>query len=64
MERKTIDDLDRAQYLLERMLELAEISAGDGCTDRRRAVLQKGLAFLREEVLEILDKSSEGDTQE
>lgn len=62
MEEITIDELDRAQYLLERMLDLAKISAGDGCTDERRATLQKGFAFLREEVLEILDKTNEGDT--
>ena len=55
-------DLDRAQYLLERMLDLAEVSAGDSCTDRRRATLQKGFAFLQAEVLEILDKTDEGDT--
>lgn len=57
MEKLTIDELDRAQYLLERMLDLAETSAGETCTDQRRAVLQKGLSFLREEVLEILDKT-------
>lgn len=62
MEEITIDELDRAQYLLERMLDLAKISAGDDCTDERRATLQKGFAFLREEVLEILDKTNEGDT--
>lgn len=54
--------LDRAQYLLERMLDLAETSAGKDCTDRRRAALQKGFAFLQAEVLEILDKTDEGDT--
>lgn len=59
MEYLTIGDLDRAQYLLERMLDLAETSAGSGCTDRRRAALQKGFAFLQAEVLEILDKTNE-----
>lgn len=49
--------LERAQYLLERMLDLAERSACVECTDARRAVLQKGFAFLREEVLELLDES-------
>ena len=53
--------LERVQYLLERMLDLAEKSASDDCADHRRAVLQKGFAFLQAEVLEILDKSSEED---
>lgn len=53
--------LEQAQYLLERMLELAERSADRECTDRRRAVLQKGFSFLRAEVLEILDKSDRED---
>ena len=35
--------LERAEYLLERMLELAERSAEDACTDERRKVLQKML---------------------
>jgi len=61
MEDFTLESLDRAQYLLERMLELAERSADAACTDKRRMVLQKGFAFLRAEVLEILDKSDEGD---
>ena len=50
--------LDRARYLLERMLDLAETSAGEDCTDTRRAALQKGFAFLQAEVLEILDKTN------
>ena len=54
-------DLDCAQYLLERMLDLAEASAKDGCTDARRTVLQKGFTFLQAEVLEILDKTDEED---
>jgi len=58
---KNLDDLDRAQYLLERILNLAERSAGAVCTDKRRAVLQKGFAFLQAEVVEILDKINEGD---
>lgn len=53
-------ELDQAQYLLERMLDLAEGSAGDACTDERRRTLQKGFAFLREEVLELMrDKEDE-----
>jgi len=53
--------LERAQYLLERMLDLAERSADENCPDERRPVLQKGFAFLQAEVLEILDKRDEGD---
>lgn len=64
MDKLTIADLDRAQYLLERMLDLAETSAADSCTDKRRAVLQKGFAFLQAEVLGILDKTNKGDTWE
>jgi len=55
------EDLDRTQYLLERMLDLAERSADAACTGKRWSVLQKGFAFLRAEVLEILDKRDEGD---
>jgi len=53
--------LDRVQYLLERMLELAERSADAACTDKRRTVLQKGFSFLQAEVLKILDERDEGD---
>lgn len=49
--------LERAEYLLERMLELAERSAEDACTDERRKVLQKGFAFLREEAREALEEA-------
>lgn len=49
--------LERTQYLLERMLELAERSAGADCTDQRRLVLQKGFAFLRAEALEEMKKA-------
>ena len=42
-----LEALDQAQYLLERMLELAERSAGDGCTDGRRKDMQKGFELLR-----------------
>ena len=54
-------ELDQAQYLLERMLDLAEVSAGEACTDARREVLQKGFAFLQEEVLEIFRDTNEED---
>ncbi len=62
MENLHLDDLDQAQYLLERMLDLAKTSAGEDCTDQRRAVLQKGFAFLQEEVVELLEKTNEEDT--
>jgi len=55
------ETLERAQYLLERMLDLAERSANEKCPDGRRSVLQKGFSFLQAEVLEILDKCDEGD---
>ncbi len=35
-------ELERTQYLLERMLDLAERSADAACTNKRRSVLQKG----------------------
>lgn len=38
--------LDHAQYLLERMLELAEYSAGDERKDTERARLQKIFSVL------------------
>ncbi len=53
----TMNNLDRAQYLLERMLELAERSADSRCTDKRRTVLQKGFAFLRASVLGLFEKN-------
>ena len=62
MKEWTMEDLECGQYLLERMLELAEAAAEGSCTDKRRAALQKGLALLREGVRERLDKSGEGDT--
>ena len=42
-----IEALDEAQYLLERMLELAERSASDDCPDASRARLQKGFEVLQ-----------------
>ncbi len=42
-----MDTLDEVQYLLERMLELAECSASDNCDDERRVELQKGFEILR-----------------
>lgn len=49
--------LERTQYLLERMLELAERSADASCTDQRRVVLQKGFAFLRAEAQEEMKRA-------
>ena len=62
-ELKNLDpgELEQAQYLLERMLDLAEISAGDRCSDERRKTLQKGFAFLREEVLRLMRDKDEED---
>lgn len=42
-----LEALDQAQYLLERMLELAERSASDDCDDGQRRDLQKGFDLLR-----------------
>ena len=42
-----LDALDEAQYLLERMLEMAERSASDDCQDASLARLQKGFEVLR-----------------
>lgn len=42
-----LEALDEMQYLLERMLELAERSASGSCTDAQRARLQQGLELLR-----------------
>ena len=54
--------MERTQYLLERMLELAERSADERCTDQRRVALQKGFAFLRAVALEALGKAKGEDT--
>ena len=48
--------LDHAQYLLERMLELAERSAGDDCKDAERAKLQKILEVLRGSLEQTLEQ--------
>lgn len=49
-----LEALDQVQYLLERMLELAERSAGDACSDASRARLQQGLEILREQIDQIM----------
>ena len=42
-----LEALDEAQYLLERMLEMAERSASDDCPDTSRPRLQKGFKMLQ-----------------
>ena len=51
-----LEALDEAQYLLERMLELAERSAGDDCQDASRVELQKGFELLRGLLDEALER--------
>lgn len=48
--------LDHAQYLLERMLELAEYSAGDDCDDAERARVQKIFEVLRGSLEQTLEQ--------
>lgn len=59
-----LEALDEAQYLLERMLELAERSAGDDCRDAGRVELQKGFELLRGLLDEALERFHEGKTVE
>lgn len=47
VDKVRLEVLDEMQYLLERMLELAEFSAGDSCSDAQRAKLQNGFDLLR-----------------
>ncbi len=56
--------LEEMQYLLERMLELAERSAGDSCDGARREKLQKSLEILRELLDEAADRYERGTTDE
>lgn len=60
----SLEALDEAQYLLERMLELAECSAGDGCSDSRRKELQKGFELLRGLLDEAARRYERGETAE
>ena len=60
----SLEALDEAQYLLERMLELAECSAGDGCSDSRRKELQKGFELLRGLLEEAARRYERGRTVE
>ena len=50
-----LEALDEAQYLLERMLELAERSAGNSCNDSQRRDMQKGFELL----CGLLDQTAE-----
>lgn len=59
-----LEALDEAQYLLERMLELAERSASDDCRDASRAELQKGFELLRDLLDQTLERYQRGRTTE
>ena len=56
----SLEALDQAQYLLERMLELAECSAGDDCTDGQRQKMQKGFKLLRGLVDQAMERYQRG----
>ena len=62
MEQNELDlkALDEAQYLLERMLEMAERSASDDCTDAGRARLQKGFEVLQGLVDQAMERFHRG----
>ncbi len=60
----SLEALDEVQYLLERMLELAERSADDGCSGASRAKLQQGLELLRERIDQVLEQYQRGSTTE
>lgn len=60
----SLEALDEAQYLLERMLDLAERSAGDGCTDGQRRDMQKGFELLRGLLDEAAQRYERGRTGE
>ncbi len=47
--------LDQVNSLLEQMLVLAEQAAGDSCTDRERAELQKMLEHLQNKLDRVVD---------
>ena len=59
-----LEALDEAQYLLERMLEMAERSASDDCPDASRDRLQKGFEVLRGLVNEAMERYQRGSTTE
>lgn len=56
----SLEALDEAQYLLERMLELAERSASDDCSGGQRKNLQKGFELLRGLLDEAADRYQRG----
>ena len=56
----SLEALDEAQYLLERMLELAERSAGGDCSDSQRRDMQKGFELLRGLVDQAMERYQRG----
>ncbi len=60
----SLEALNEAQYLLERMLELAERSAGDECNDGQRRDMQKGFELLRGLVDQAMERYQRGRTTE
>ena len=52
--------LDEAQYLLERMLELVERSAGNDCNDSQRRDMQKGFKLLCRLVDQAMERYQRG----
>ena len=56
--------LDEMEYLLGRMLDLAECSASDSCDDSRREDLQKGLEVLRALLNHTMEEYQRGRTTE
>ena len=60
----SLEALDEAQYLLERMLDLAKCSASDDCSDGRREDLQKGFELLRGLLDEAAQRYERGRTAE
>ena len=63
MERE-LAALDEAEYLLERMLDLAECSASGSCDDSRREDLQKGFDVLRTLLNHTMEEYQRGRTIE
>ena len=59
-----LEALDEAQYLLERMLEMAELSASDDCPDASRARLQKGFEVLQGLVGQAMERFQRGGPSE
>lgn len=63
MERE-LATLDEMEYLLERMLDLAECSASDSCDDARRKELQKCLEILQALIDHTVEEYQKGSTTE